>query len=155
MDKKRLLSHHRGASSLFVLGSLGLGLVPGPLLHLSQVALVGTLHTQLAESTALDSGRQVGLLDESDGLVDGGDGERGTAGGDARGGGLELLLGRVTLLGLVALLGEQDQAGGVGLKTLNVGGERLLGQVLAASIDGDTDGRGVKAGDTSGLERFY
>lgn len=111
------------ASSLFVLGSLRLGRVLGPLLPLAGVALVGALHAELAEGAALDGGRQVGLLDLGDGLVDADDGESGAGVGDALGGGLELLLGRVALLGLVALLGEQDQAGGVGLEALDVGGE--------------------------------
>lgn len=151
----RQLLQCSGASSLFVLGSLRLGLVPGPLLPLASVALVGALGTQLAESTALDGCGHVGLLDLGDGLVDAGNGESGTGGGDALGGGLELLLGRVALLGLVALLGEQDQAGGVGLEALDVGGEGLLGQVLAAGIDGDTDSGSVLAGDTGSLQILF
>lgn len=151
----RQLLQCSGASSLFVLGSLRLGLVPGPLLPLASVALVGALGTQLAESTALDGCGHVGLLDLGDGLVDAGNGESGAGGGDALGGGLELLLGRVALLGLVALLGEQDQAGGVGLEALDVGGEGLLGQVLAAGIDGDTDSGSVLAGDTGSLQILF
>lgn len=79
------------------------------------------------------------------------DGEGGGGVGDGAGDGLELVLGGVALLGLVALLGEEDQALLVGLEALDVGGQGLLGDVLAASIDGDTDGGGVLAGDASGL----
>lgn len=83
--KTRILPHsHERRSSLFVLGGLGLGLVLGALLPLALVALVGALDTQLAESTALDSGGDVGLLDLGDGLVDGNEGESG--GGAADGG---------------------------------------------------------------------
>lgn len=157
MNKPRLLVSQQllpcgRASSLFVLGSLRLGLVLGPLLPLARVALVGALGTELAESTTLDGGGQVGLLDLGDGLVDADEGESGAGGRNALGGGLEVLLGGVALLGLVALLGEQNQAGGVSLEALDVGGERLLGQVLAAGIDGDTNGRGVLAGDTGSLQ---
>lgn len=79
------------------------------------------------------------------------DGEGGGGVGDGAGDGLELVLGGVALLGLVALLGEEDQALLVGLEALDVCGQGLLGDVLAASIDGDTDGGGVLAGDASGL----
>lgn len=80
------------------------------------------------------------------------DGEGGGGVGDGAGDGLELVLGGVALLGLVALLGEQDQTLLVGLEALDVGGQGLLGDVLAAGVDGDTDGRGVLAGDASGLD---
>lgn len=80
------------------------------------------------------------------------DGEGGGGVGGGVGDGLELLLGGVALLGLVALLGEEDQALLVGLEALDVGGQGLLGDVLAAGIDGDTDGGGVLAGDASGLD---
>lgn len=113
------------------------------------MALPGALVAQLAVGAALDSLGQVGRLDGLDGGVGVDNGERGAGGGlDS---GLEVLLGGVTLLGLVALLGEQDQAGSVGLEALNVDGERLLGQVLATSIDGNADGGGVQAGNASGL----
>lgn len=80
------------------------------------------------------------------------DGEGGGGVGDGAGDGLELVVGGVALLGLVALLGEEDQALLVGLEALDVGGQGLLGDVLAAGVDGDTDGGGVLAGDASGLE---
>lgn len=80
------------------------------------------------------------------------DGEGGGGDGDGGRDSLELLLGRVALLGLVALLGEEDQALGVSLEALDVGGQGLLGDVLATSIDRDTDGRSILAGDASGLK---
>lgn len=116
------------------------------------MALVGTLVAQLAVGATLDGGGELGLLDGLDGGVGVDDGEGGGGVGDGVGDGLELVLGGVALLGLVALLGEEDQALLVGLEALDVGGQGLLGDVLAASIDGNTDGRGVLAGDTSGLD---
>ena len=73
-------------------------------------------------------------------------------GGDLLGG--AVLLGAVAGLGLVALAGEDDQAGLVGLEALDVGGEGLLGQVLAAAIDGDTDGGGILTGNASSLVKI-
>lgn len=116
------------------------------------MALVGTLVAELAVGTTLDGGGEVGLLDGLDGGVGVHDGEGGGGVGNGVGDGLELVLGGVALLGLVALLGEEDQALLVGLEALDVGGQGLLGDVLAASIDGDTDGGGVLAGDASGLD---
>ncbi len=54
----------------------------------------------------------------------------------------------VALLGSVALAGEQDQALLVGIEAGNVDGQRLLAQVLAAEINGNTDGGSLKTGDT-------
>lgn len=116
------------------------------------MALVGALGAQLAVGTTLDGGGELGLLDGLDGSVGVDDGEGGGGVGDSVGDGLELVLGGVALLRLVALLGEEDQALLVGLEALDVGGQGLLGDVLATSIDGDTDGRGVLAGDASGLD---
>jgi len=55
-------------------------------------------------------------------------------------GGLHLLGRSLTGLGGLGLAGEEDEASLVGLQALDVGLERLLGQVLAAGVDGDTDG---------------
>lgn len=63
-----------------------------------------------------------------------------------------MVLGSIGLLGLVRLLGEEDQAGLVSLKTLNVDREALLREVLAAGVDGDADGGGIKLGDASSLK---
>lgn len=78
-----------------------------------------------------------------------------SVGGDGHGGGDEVglldLAGvhlGLALLGVVGLAGEDDEALLVGLEAGNVGGERLLGKVLAAVVDGNTDGGGVVARDT-------
>ena len=63
--------------------------------------------------------------------------------------GLLLLGGGVTLSGLLGGDGEEDELGEVGLEALGVEVEGLLGDVLAASIDGDTDG-GDEAGSGAG-----
>jgi len=59
----------------------------------------------------------------------------------------------VALLGtlLAATAGEEDEALLVLLKTSNVGLQALLGKVLAAGIDRDTDGGSELAGDASFL----
>lgn len=140
-------------SCLLLLSLLLLSLLPGPLLPLAGVALVGALVTQLAESTTLDGLGQLGLLDLGNGRGNGGNGEGGARREDGVLNGLEVLLGGVGLLGLVGLLGEEDEAGGVSLQALDVGSEGLLGEVLAAGIDRDADGRGVLAGNAGGLKR--
>lgn len=66
-------------------------------------------------------------------------------------GGLDLLSRGVTLLGGLGLAGEEDNAAAVGLQALDVGGKGLLGEVLAAGVDRDTDGGCELAGDASGL----
>lgn len=136
---------------LLLLSLLLLSLLPSPLLPLAGVAVVGALVAQLAESTTLDGLGQLGLLDLGNGRGDGGNGEGSARREDGVLNGLEVLLGGVGLLGLVGLLGEEDEAGGVSLQALNVGSEGLLGEVLAAGIDRDADGRGVLAGDAGGL----
>ena len=101
---------------------------------------VGSLLTGVVGELALDN---LGLVLDGEG-----------------GGGLlnEVLLGRldllsrgVTLLGGLAVAGEQDDAAAVGLQALDVGGKRLLGEVLAAGVDRDTDGGCKLAGDASSL----
>lgn len=136
---------------LLLLSLLLLSLLPGPLLPLAGVAVVGALVAQLAESTTLDGLGQLGLLDLGNGRGDGGNGEGSARREDGVLNGLEVLLRGVGLLGLVGLLGEEDEAGGVSLQALDVGSEGLLGDVLAAGIDRDADGRGVLAGDAGGL----
>lgn len=66
-------------------------------------------------------------------------------------GGLDLLGRGVTLLGGLGVAGEEDEAGTVSLEALDVGGEGLLGKVLATRVDGDTDGGCELAGNTSSL----
>lgn len=64
-------------------------------------------------------------------------------------GSCELLLGGVTLLVLSSLAGEEDESGLVGLETIDVDLEGLDRQVLTARVDGDTDGWGKLAWDSS------
>lgn len=65
-------------------------------------------------------------------------------------GGLDVLGGSITLLGLAVTAGEKDEALPELLEALNVGLEALLGEVLAARVDRDTDGAGELAGNTGG-----
>ena len=62
------------------------------------------------------------------------------------------ILGRsVTRLRRLDLAREEDETLLVLLQTCNVGLQRLLAQVLAAGVDGDTDGGRKLAGDTGFL----
>jgi len=132
-------------------GGLGLGLVLGTLLALAGVALVGAGEAEGAVGTALVGGGEVGLGDLGEAGGEGLDGEGGVDLGDGLG--LGEVGGGVALLGLAGLAGEEDQALLVGLEAGDVGGEALLGEVLAAAIDGDADGLGELAGDAGGLVR--
>jgi len=134
------------------LGLLLLGLVPRALLPDAHQAGVGPRLPELLVGTTLDVLGHVALgnLAEAsgDGLLDA---ERGADVLCGLGG--LLVLGGVGLLGLVGLAGENDKAGLVLLQALDVDGERLLRQVLAAVINRDADGAGILLGDSSGLFR--
>ena len=67
-------------------------------------------------------------------------------------GGLDVLSRGVAVLGLSVAAGEENEALPVLLETLNIGLEALLGEVLAAGVDRDTDGAGELAGDTGGCD---
>lgn len=119
---------------------LSLSLVPCTLVTSTLVSGLGACLTQsgvlalvvLLELAGLDLGEAVGGRGELEGSSDGA--------GSVLGNG-----------GLLALLGHNDDAGLVGLEALDVAGEGLLGKVLAAEVDGDTDGGGEGLGDTGGL----
>jgi len=66
-------------------------------------------------------------------------------------GGLDVFGRGVTLLRRLGLAGEEDEAGVVGLQALDVGGEGLLGEVLSAGVDCDTDGCSKLARNLGGL----
>lgn len=143
---------------LFLGGGLLISLGLGALLALTTVAGLGAGLAQAAVGTLLTLGHGV-ALDLGDGVVKGGvgDGEGGTdAGGDtltlAVGesslDGVDLLGGRVKLLELTALAGEEDQAGLVVLEAGDVGNQGLLGVVGATVVDRDTDGGSELLGDT-------
>jgi hypothetical protein len=57
----------------------------------------------------------------------------------------------ITLLGLTSLTGENNELSLVSLQTLNVEFERLVGLVTTTEIDGNTNGAGFLASDTSFL----
>jgi len=131
------------------LGVLGLGLVPHALLPDTHQAGVRPRLPEGLVGTALDVLGQVALGDLA---------EAGGHGGHAEGGadvlcglGRLLVLGGIGLLGLVGLAGENDEAGLVLLQALDVGGEALLREVLAAGIDRDTDGASIVLGDAGSL----
>ena len=134
------------------LGLLLVGLVPRALLPGTLVTGVGPRLAELLVGAALDVLGQLALgnLAEagSNGLLDA---ERGADGLCGLGG--LLVLGGIGLLGLVGLAGENDEAGLVLLQALDVGSKGLLGEVVAAGIDGDTDGASVELGNAGGLFR--
>lgn len=115
--------------------------------------------TKAAVGSLLALGQRV-TLDLGDRILEGGvgNGEGGTnAGGDAltlavgESGldGIDLLSGRVELLELAALAGEEDQTGLVLLEAGNIGDQGLLRVVGAAVVDRDTDGGSELLGDAS------
>jgi len=135
-------------SCLFLVG-LGLGFVLGPLFPYALESGVTSGLTEEVVGASLDGGRHVALLDLGDTLADVDDGQCGAnAGHDL--GLAEVDILAVTGLGVLgALPGEDDQALLVGLEAGDVGGEGLFAEVLAAEVDGDTDGGSHKAGNTS------
>lgn len=149
-----------GKLSHLFLGSGGLiSLGLGTLLADTAVAGLGAGLTQTTVGSLLTLGKSV-TLDLGNGVLLGGvgDGEGGTqAGGEtltlALGesglDSVDLLGGRVELLELTALAGEEDQTGLVVLETGDIVDQRLLGVVGAAVVNGDTDGRGELLGNAS------
>jgi len=71
---------------------------------------------------------------------------------DVLDGSLLLSLAGLTSGNLLVVDGEEDELGDVGLEALNVGVQGLLGDVLAASINADTDGGGVAGLEASSGE---
>jgi hypothetical protein len=143
-------TNHHSMDSLFLLcvGLISLGL--GALLADTDKAGLGASVTELPVGVLLTLVVANSTLLESDGVLDGQSG--GSAGNDVLGGlgGLDVLGRCVTLLGLAVAAGEEDEALPVLLEALDVGLEALLGKVLAAGVDRDTDGAGELAGDTGG-----
>lgn len=141
------------SSHLFGLlsGSLSGGL--GTLLTDTNKASVRASDTESAESVLGGGVGGDGALGEAD-VLDDGEGSGNVLDVLAGLDGLDLLSGGVTLLGRLgaSAAGEDNEALPVLLETLDVGLQRLLGEVLAAGVDRDTDGGRKLAGDTSGLE---
>lgn len=138
------------ALHLFLLGLLLLGLGLRALLALADEAGLGASVAELPVGV-LGGGvlGELGLLDgdlvvDREGLVV-------EADVGALLDGLDLLSAGLTLLGGLGVAGEEDKTLLVGLQTLDVGLEGLLAQVLAAGVDGDTDGGRELAGDVGGL----
>jgi hypothetical protein len=141
---------HHSMDSLFLLVALLLSLGLGTLLTDTDKAGLGAGVTELPESVLLALVVANGALLELDDVLD--RQSRGGAADDVLGalGGLDVLGGCVTLLGLAVAAREEDEALPVLLEALDVGLKALLGEVLAARVDRDTDGAGELAGDTGG-----
>lgn len=134
--------HHLLMSRLFLLFRLLVSLGLGTLLALADQAGLGASVAELAvgilggwvvadlalldDNLVVDWESLVGVLDAT--LV-----------ADLLAG-LDLLLRGIAGLWRLGLAWEQDQALLVDLQTLDIGLEGLLGEVLAAWVDGDTDG---------------
>ena len=80
-----------------------------------------------------------GVLDGEGGAEVSGVTLSGAVGGEGSLGSVDLVSGRVELLELAALAGEENQAGLVVVEAGDVGNQRFLGVVGAAVVDGDTD----------------
>ena len=142
-------------TSNLLLGSGSLGFLI--LLSLLTSTLVSGLAPGVAElsvGTTLNWGWGIALLDLGNGGgVD--DWQSAVGALDKVGlGGLDVGGGGITLLGLASLAWEKDELLLVSLKAGNVQGEGLGGEVLAAGINGDTDGRGELLWDTGLLQRL-
>lgn len=139
------------ALRLFLLGLLLLGLGLGALLALADKAGLRAGVTESAVGVL--GGGVVGELAGLDGdLVVDGEGLVGELDVLTLLGSLDLLSGGLTLLGGLGVAGEEDEALLVSLQALDVGLKGLLAQVLAAGVDGDTDGARELAGDVGLLE---
>jgi len=136
-------------SALF-LGSLRVSLLLGALLPHTHQPGITPDDPKLPVGTTLNRFRHIALLDLGDASSRPSEGEGGS--NSSRGLYLSHLreLG-LALLDLCRLEGEENQAGLVSLEALDVGGEGFLGEVLAATVDGDANLGGFEAGDASGL----
>jgi hypothetical protein len=145
-------TNHHSASSLFLLVGSILSLRLGALLTDTDKAGLGAGITELPVGVLLTLVVANGTLLEGDDVLDGQ--SRGGAADDVLGalGGLDVLGRSVTLLGLAVAAREEDEALPVLLEALDVGLEALLGEVLAARVDRDTDGAGELAGDAGGCD---
>jgi hypothetical protein len=113
---------------------------------------VALLSAGIAEEPVGVLGRLVvgdGALLESNSVIDGQDAGGGRDDVLALLGGLDVLGGSVTALGPAVAAGEEDETLLVLLEALDVGLEALLGEVLAAGVDGNADSGCELAGDAS------
>lgn len=156
MIATHFVSHNRRTSNNHLFLGVG-GLLVLVLLALLAGTLVALLRASLAERSVSVLGglviRNLALLD----LVDVGDGEGRLVVLDLAVvrvvadllGGVDLVLGRIASLGLLAVAREDNETLLVGLQAGDVGLERLLGDVLAAGVDSDADGGRKLARDAS------
>lgn len=154
--KKRKNDRSKPRASTFRLFLLGSGLLLLsllPLLPLALVPLVGASDPQGAESVLLLLGGVNGAL--GDGLSGDSVDLEEVVDTDDLGGLLDLLSGRVSLLGGLGVAGEDNELAPVLVQPGNVDLQRLDRGVLAAVVDGDTDGQSELAGDTSLLCCVY
>jgi hypothetical protein len=136
-------------SHLFLGRSSLVSLILRPLLTRTGVSGLAPRVPKLSVGTSLNCSWELALLDLGNGNGVG-NWERSLGALDVVGlDGGDVGSGRVTLLGLASLSWEEDEAGAVSLETGNVQGEGLDGEVLAAGIDGDTDGWCKLAWDAS------
>lgn len=140
--------------SLFLLGTLLVGLVLGPLLTDTHETSLGAGVTQLPVRILLALVVSNFALLESDEVLDGKDINGGLDGVLALLGGLDILSRSITVLRLAIAAREEDEALLVFLEALHVGFEALLREVLAAGIDGDTNGGCELTGNASSLEKL-
>lgn len=143
-------TNHHSVNSLFLLSvgllSLGLRALLTDTLEAGLRAGVTELPVCVLLALVVANGTLLELDDVLDGQSSGG------AANDLLGvlGGLDVLSRGVALLGLAVAAGEEDEALPVLLEALDVGLEALLGKVLAAGVDRDTDGASELAGNTGG-----
>jgi len=145
-------TNNHSASSLFLLGVGVISLGLGALLTDTDKAGLGAGVTELPVCVLLTLVVADRTFLEGDDVLDGQSG--GGTGNDVLSGlgRLDILSRGVTLLGLSVAAGEENETLPELLEALDVGLEALLGKVLAAGVDRDTDGAGELAGDTGGLQ---
>jgi hypothetical protein len=134
---------------LFLGSSLRIGLILSSLVTRTLVSSLAPGITELSVSTTLNWSWHLALLDLGDGNCWGnGESSAGALDVVTLKSGSDILLGSIGLGGLASLSWEKDKAGLVSLQALDVGGKGLDGQVLAAWVDGNTDGWRKLAWDT-------
>lgn len=110
-------------------------LLPGTL-----VSRIGSQISQLSERTTLDRLWYIALLDLSESTSGVNNRKTVLDVRDEVAGGLGLLFGSITLLVLAEFAWEENETLLVLLEAVDVDSEGFDGEVLAAGIDGDTDG---------------
>ena len=146
-QKQRPLSN---PCHLFLSRSILVCLVLCPLLPHSPVSRLTSGISELSVGAALNRLGHIALADLLDGGIGGDNRQTLLEARNCLGAG-NLPLGRVALLRLSNLAGEEDEAGSVFLETGDVGGEGFGGEILAAWIDRYTDRGRESTGDSGFL----